>query len=106
MGRSNRIRTMRIVQKKKSGFPTLCKEKLVGGSEQQMEGVKSSKIILGGKHFLAVSVPLKKAAILLMVSEGNPSTFIACGYIDVNMAEKWGDSLGIVTGVKQFEDML
>jgi Uncharacterized conserved protein len=41
----------------------------------------------------------------LMIIEGGKG-FLACGYVNLQAAEKLGHAAAIVTGVKNFDDML
>ena len=61
------------------------------------------KIILDGKEFEAWRIPTESATILLIKATHG---FIGCGYFDVETANKLQEHVGIVTGVKTFDDML
>jgi uncharacterized protein YunC (DUF1805 family) len=61
------------------------------------------KIIIDGKDFEAWRIPTESATILLIKATHG---FLACGYFDVGTANKLQEHVGIVTGVKTFDDML
>lgn len=63
-------------------------------------------IQIGSKSFTAMRLQLQGCALLAIVSDQKPNVWLACGYVDVNRAEKWDHELGIVTGVDNFEQML
>jgi len=61
------------------------------------------KIIIDGKDFEAWRIPTEYATILLIKAAHG---FIACGYFNIETANKLQERVGIVTGVKTFDDML
>ncbi len=50
-----------------------------------------------------IKVKLKNANLILIVAKHG---YIMCGYLNPDVAEKLGDVACIVTGVKDFEDIL
>ena len=46
---------------------------------------------------------LKNANLVMIFAEKG---FVACGYLNIETAEKLGDALALVTGVKTFDDVL
>ena len=60
------------------------------------------KLNLGDLEFDAVKVDMYGAA--LMIIKGSKG-FLACGYINVETAEKLSHACAIVKGVKNFADM-
>jgi uncharacterized protein YunC (DUF1805 family) len=50
-----------------------------------------------------VKVELPNANFLLIAA---PKGYVMCGYLNMETAERLGDAACIVTGVKEFEDML
>jgi uncharacterized protein YunC (DUF1805 family) len=52
---------------------------------------------------LGVKINLDKAPLLFIKA---PKGSIACAYLSLDTAERLGDALGIVRGVKSFEDVL
>ncbi len=68
-----------------------------------MVDVEISKISIAGKEFLGVKVNLQNAPLLLLKGEKG---FAMCGYLNPQTAEKLGDVAVIVSGVKDFDDML
>jgi uncharacterized protein YunC (DUF1805 family) len=60
-------------------------------------------IHVDGRDYEGVHVKTAKTNVLLIqAGEG----FLGCGYFDVGIANKVGDAVAIVTGVKTFDDML
>lgn len=51
----------------------------------------------------AVKIDMYGAALIIIK---NTNGFLACGYIKIETAEKLGHAGAIVTGVKNFDDML
>lgn len=58
---------------------------------------------LEGTTFESVHVPTEGTNILLVKAAGG---FVGCGYFDVNVANRVGDAVAIVTGVKTLDDLL
>lgn len=56
-----------------------------------------------GKNFTAYSIPTTTTNILIIGAEKG---FLACGYLNVEIANKVDDVCAIVTGVKTPDDML
>jgi len=56
-----------------------------------------------GLRVMGVKVELAHAPILLLVSKKG---FIGCGYFSVETANKLGDVMAVVSGVRTFEDVL
>lgn len=56
-----------------------------------------------GKEFTAYNIPTNNTHVLII---GAPNGFIACGYINIDTANRVGDTCAIVTGVKTPDDML
>jgi len=50
-----------------------------------------------------ILVRLRNANLVMIVAEKG---FVACGYLNIETAEKLGDALALVTGVKTFDDVL
>jgi len=50
-----------------------------------------------------ILVRLGNANLILIVAEKG---FVACGYLNMETAERLGDALALVTGVKTFDDVL
>ena len=61
------------------------------------------KIEIDSKTFDAYSSPTANASLLIIRGSRG---MLACGYISVETANKIGDVAAIVTGVKDFNDML
>lgn len=60
-------------------------------------------LILDGTTFESVHVPTEKTNILLVRAAGG---FVGCGYFDVGVANRVGDAVAIVTGVKTIDELL
>ncbi len=60
-------------------------------------------ISINDKTFEGVSVELPVAPLLMIKCDKG---FLACGYVQINTASRLGEIAAIVTGVKDFEDML
>ncbi|MDD3154258.1 MAG: DUF1805 domain-containing protein [Victivallaceae bacterium] len=58
---------------------------------------------IGGVEFEANTVPMPGAS-LLVIRGGRGA--LACGYVNLATAERLGGALAIVTGVKDYADML
>ncbi|MDI9400592.1 MAG: YunC family protein [Limisphaerales bacterium] len=54
-------------------------------------------------QFRADMIPVRSGSLLLI--QGSKG-MLGCGYLSVEAAERLGDALAIVTGVKSYEDML
>jgi uncharacterized protein YunC (DUF1805 family) len=61
------------------------------------------KIIVNGKEYQGIKIPTPKTSLLII--QGNHG-MLACGYINVETANKIDESTVIVTGVNNFDDML
>lgn len=62
-----------------------------------------SPLQIDGQDYQGVHVATGKSNILLIQAAHG---FLACGYFDVAVANRLGDAAAIVTGVKNYEDML
>ena len=60
-------------------------------------------VTIDGRSFDAVSFPTAHS-VVLMIRGGKG--FLGCGYLSVATADKTGDALAIVSGVKNYDDML
>lgn len=58
---------------------------------------------IAGNEFKPYSIPTINTSILVIAAENG---FLACGYINIDVANRVGDICAIVTGVKTHEDML
>ena len=65
--------------------------------------IKLEKIDIDNKEAEGVSVNTENTFIFVIKAKKG---FLACGYFDINVANKVGDTAAIVTGVKTFDDML
>ena len=61
------------------------------------------QINLEGNILEGYAIPTGNTALLLIKAEHG---FLGCGYISLETAEKVGDAAVIVSGVKNFDDML
>ena len=62
-----------------------------------------AKIVLNGKEFEGFSVATQHTGVLLVKAANG---LLGCGYFSTATADKVGDALAVVTGVKTFDDML
>lgn len=60
-------------------------------------------LTLDGITYETVHIPTEKTSILLVKAAGG---FLGCGYFDVNVANRIGDAVAIVTGVKTIDEVL
>lgn len=58
---------------------------------------------LDGNTYETVHIPTEKTNILLVKAADG---FLGCGYFDVNVANRVGDAVAIVTGVKTIDEVL
>jgi uncharacterized protein YunC (DUF1805 family) len=58
---------------------------------------------LNNKKYNGVQLPTEKTSLLVIQGEKG---MLACGYINIDTANKLEESVVIVTGVKNFDDML
>ena len=65
--------------------------------------IELRKVKVLDKEAEGVSIKTGKTVALIIKAEKG---FLACGYFDINVADKVGDVAAIVKGVKDFEDML
>ncbi len=63
-----------------------------------------AELNLDGQLFETVHVPTEKTNILLVKAPGGG--FVGCGYFDIAVANRVGDAVAIVTGVKTIEEVL
>ncbi len=61
------------------------------------------KIILDGNTFDGYAIPSGNTFILVIKAKNG---LLGCGYISLETAERVGDAVAIVSGVKNFDDML
>ena len=62
-----------------------------------------ANVTIDGTTYEAVHIPTEKTNILLVKAAGG---FLGCGYFDVNVANRVGDAVAIVTGVKTIDEVL
>ena len=60
-------------------------------------------IDLDGTIFAGLKVETTKAVLLMIKGRRG---FLGCGYFNVDTADKLGEAVAIVTGVKTYDDML
>jgi len=59
--------------------------------------------IKDGKYVQGLEVPLGQATFILIKA---PKGYVACGYWNIDAAEKFSDAAAIVRGVKNIDDAL
>ena len=62
-----------------------------------------AEIKIDGITFETLHVPTAKTNVLLVKAAGG---FVGCGYFDVAVADRVGDAVAIVTGVKTIDEVL
>ena len=65
--------------------------------------IETEKIIIDGFEFTGFRIPTENAAILIIKAQYG---FLGCGYFDLQTADKLNEHVALVTGVKNFDDML
>ena len=60
-------------------------------------------LIHHGMQFNACTIPTEHGCVLLILA---PRGMLGCGYFAVETADRIGDALAIVSGVKNYDDML
>lgn len=65
--------------------------------------IKTRKLEIGGKNFSAVEIGTPHGTILLI--RGSKS-ILGCGYFSIETANRLGDRFALVTGVRNWDDML
>jgi uncharacterized protein YunC (DUF1805 family) len=58
---------------------------------------------LDGHELEAIHIPTPNTNLLMVKASGG---FVGCGYFDVNVANRVGDAVAIVTGVKTIDEVL
>ena len=64
---------------------------------------KIELISINGKKAIGVKIDLGNAPLLVIKGEKG---YLMCGYLNIDIAEKLGDAAAVVTGVKDFNEML
>lgn len=65
--------------------------------------LESRIVNVGDKQLQGIKVSLPGAPVLMLVGSKG---FVGCGYFSVDVADKVGHALAVVSGVGSFEDML
>lgn len=65
--------------------------------------IKVEKLTIGDKDYECLVMETENTKLLIIKAEKG---FLGCGYINIEVANKVGDAVAIVTGVKTFDDML
>lgn len=65
--------------------------------------LKSQIVTVGEKQLQGIRVSLPNAPVLMLVGSKG---FVGCGYFGVDVADKVGHALAVVSGVGSFDDML
>ncbi|MGC8997960.1 MAG: YunC family protein [Candidatus Bathyarchaeia archaeon] len=66
--------------------------------------INVAQVKVGNKTCLGVKVELPESPplILILAEKG----FVMCGFLNIEVAERWGVVAAMVSGVKTFEDIL
>jgi uncharacterized protein YunC (DUF1805 family) len=65
--------------------------------------MRTIDVELNGKKGVGIEVALPKAPLVLVKGERG---FVMCGYLNIDAAEKLGESAAVVRGVKTVDDLL
>ena len=60
-------------------------------------------IKINGKTFDAYTVPIENVSMMMINAKHG---MLACGYVSMAAADKFGDTLAVVRGVSSYDDML
>ena len=71
--------------------------------EYNKQDFKMEKIIIDGVEFTGYRIATESAALLMIKA---PHGFLGCGYFNIDIANRLNEHVAIVTGVKNFDDML
>jgi uncharacterized protein YunC (DUF1805 family) len=69
----------------------------------EISSIETKNIKIDGKNAVGVKVGLEGAPLLLIIASKG---YVMCGYLNLETAEKFGQVAAIVTGVKNFDDVL
>ncbi|MBP5671664.1 MAG: DUF1805 domain-containing protein [Victivallales bacterium] len=61
------------------------------------------KVTIDGQEFEAISFPTEHSVVLMIRGRKG---LLGCGYLSVATADKTGDALAVVSGVKNYDDMM
>ena len=67
------------------------------------ETLNMEKIIIDGVEFIGYRIATENAALLMIKA---PHGFLGCGYFNIDIANRLNEHVAIVSGVKNFDDML
>jgi uncharacterized protein YunC (DUF1805 family) len=65
--------------------------------------MQTRNIVLNAGTAQGIEIPLPNAVLVIMTAARG---YLACGYLNIAAAEKFGDAAAIIKGVKTVEDML
>jgi len=68
-----------------------------------MNNILSKTILIGDTEIEASVISLENARLIIAVA---PKGFIMCGYLDLAVAEKLGDTAAVVSGVNSIQELL
>lgn len=67
------------------------------------EHMLEKELKISSSTYQGISIPTGKANLLMIKAEQG---FLGCGYFNLDVAERIGEAVALVTGVKTFDDML
>ncbi len=62
----------------------------------------TEQLSIDGNEFQGIKIPTEKASLLMIRSDRG---FLGCGYFNIEVADKLGECVALVTGVNSFENM-
>lgn len=65
--------------------------------------MKIKKIKINRKTVLGIEIPLQNATLVIAITKKG---YIMCGYLDISIAEKFGDCACIVRGVENINELI
>ena len=68
-----------------------------------MAAIEIELLSIQGRKVLGIRINLGNAPLLIVKGDKG---YLMCGYLNINVAEKLGDVAAVITGVKEFKDML
>jgi uncharacterized protein YunC (DUF1805 family) len=60
-------------------------------------------IVINNKTVRGIEIPLANASMVIITGSKG---YLMCGYLDISVAEKFGDCAAVIKGIKTVDDML
>ncbi|MFA5859774.1 MAG: DUF1805 domain-containing protein [Elusimicrobiota bacterium] len=61
------------------------------------------QVVIGGITFKGYELKLQTKVLITIIA---PKGYLICGYLDIQAAEKFGDTAAVITGVSTVNEML